>query len=130
MEQDEDKLSIGFMKPLGSVGEGPLTKRKMLSAVNSVYDLLGIAAPVIITGKILYGEACLRKLKWDEEVPSDIQRSWDKWLKGMENCPCLTVPRSVVDRDVTRIVLHGFSDASNLAISAAIYALAYHQCWK
>ena len=122
----EDKLSIGFMKPLGSVGEGPLTKRKMLSAVNSVYDLLGIAAPVIITGKILYGEACLRKLKWDEEVPSDIQRSWNKWLKGMENCPCLTVPRSVVDRDVTRIVLHGFSDASKLAISVAIYALAYH----
>ena len=44
----------------------------------------------------------------------------------MENCPCLTVPRSVVDRDVTRIVLHGFSDASKLATSVAIYALAYH----
>ena len=44
----EDKLSIGFMKPLESDGEGPLTKSKMLSTVNSVYDLLGIAAPVII----------------------------------------------------------------------------------
>ena len=57
---------------------------------------------------------------------SDIQRSWDKWLKGMENCPYLTVPRSVVDRDVTRIVLHGFSDASKLAISVAIYVVAYY----
>jgi len=36
------------MKPLESDGEGPLTKSKMLSTVNSVYDLLGIAAPVII----------------------------------------------------------------------------------
>jgi len=98
----------------------------MYVAVNSVYDLLVIAAPVIITGRILYGEACLRKLKWDEEVPSDIKRSWDRWLKGMENYPCLTVPRSVVNRNVTRIVLHGFSDASKLAISVAIYALAYH----
>ena len=29
----KDKLSIGLIKPLGSVGHGPLTKRKMLSAV-------------------------------------------------------------------------------------------------
>ena len=32
----EDKLSIGLMKPLQSVVEGTLTKRKMLSAVNGV----------------------------------------------------------------------------------------------
>ena len=68
----EDKLSIGFMKPLGAVSEGPLTKRKMLSAINGAFDLLGIAAPVIITGKILYSEECLGKLKWDEEVLDDI----------------------------------------------------------
>ena len=42
----EDKLSVGFMKPLQAVAEGPLTMRKMLSAVNGVYDLLGVAAPV------------------------------------------------------------------------------------
>ena len=47
----EDKLSVGFMKPLQAVAEGPLTMRKMLSAVNGVYDLLGVAAPVVIKGK-------------------------------------------------------------------------------
>ena len=122
----EDKLSVGFMKPLQAVAEGPLTKRKMLSAVNGVYDLLGVAAPVVITGKILYSETCLRKLKWDEQVPDDIWRSWKKWLRGLEECPLLSVPRSVVNKDVTKIVLHGFSDASKLAVSAAIYALVFH----
>lgn len=74
----EDKLSIGFMKPLGAVSEGPLTKRKMLSAINDVFELLRIAAPVIITGKILYSEACLGKLKWDEEAPDNIRKPWKK----------------------------------------------------
>ena len=122
----EDKLSIGFMKPLRVASEGPLTKRKMLSAINGVFDLLGIAAPVVITGKILYSETCLRKLKWDEEIPDDIQKPWKKWLKGLEECPQLSIPRSVVNRGVKRIILHGFSDASKKAISVAIYGLAFH----
>ena len=33
----EGKLSVGFMKPLQAVAEGPLTKRKRLSTVNGVY---------------------------------------------------------------------------------------------
>ena len=76
--QTEDKLSIGFMKPLGAVNEGPLTKGKMLLAINGVFDLLGIAASVVITEKSLYSEPCLRKLKWDEEVPDDIRKPWKK----------------------------------------------------
>ena len=122
----EDNLSFGFMKPSQAVAEGPLTKRKMLSAFNGVYDLLGVAAPVVITGKILYGETCLHKLKWEEQVPDHIWRSWKKWLRGLEECPVLSVPGSVVNKDVTKIVLLGFSDASKLAVSAAIYALVFH----
>ena len=122
----EDKLSVGFMKPLQAVAEGPLTKWKMLSANNGVSDLLGVAAPVVITEKILCSETCLRKLKWDEQVPDDIWRSWNKWLTGLEESPVLSVPRSVVNKDVTNIVLHGFSDASKLAVSADIYALVLH----
>ena len=39
----------------------------------------------------------------------------------------LSVPRSVVNTDVTKIAYHGFSDASKLAVSAAIYALVFHK---
>ena len=46
---------------------------------------------------------------------------------GLEQCPMLLVPRSVVDTDLTTIALHGFSDASKLAVSAAIYALVFHK---
>ena len=39
----------------------------------------------------------------------------------------LSVPRSVVNTDVTKIAYHGFSDASKLAVSAALYALVFHK---
>ena len=122
----EDMLKIGFMKPLKEANDNKLTKRKILSAINGIFDLLGISAPVVITGKVLYSQACLRKLRCDEEVPNDIQRPWNKWLKGMAERPWLRIPRSVVNNDVRRIVLHGFADASKVAVSVAVYTLAFH----
>ena len=124
--KEEDTFSINFAKTLKGVEEGPLTKRKMLSAINSIFDLLGIAAPVVIVGKILYSEVCLRKLRWDEEVPVDIQKPWTKWLNDMKECPHVSIPRSVVGVGLTRVVLHGFSDASKLAVSVAVYAVTTH----
>jgi len=54
--KEEDTFSINCAKTLKGVEDGPLTKRKMLSAINSILDLLGIAAPVVIVGKILYSK--------------------------------------------------------------------------
>ena len=121
----EDKLSVGFMKLLQAAAEGPLTK--MLSAGNGVHDLLGLTAPAVITRNILYSEICSRKLTWDEQVPDEIWKFWNKWLRGLAECPVLSVRRSDVNTDVTKIVLHGFSDASTLAVSAAIYALVFYK---
>ena len=121
--REEDTFSINFAKTLKCVEEGPLTKRKMLSAINSIFDLLGIAAPVVIVGKILYSEVCLRKLRWDEEVPDSIQKPWTKWLNDIRECPYVSIPRSVVGVGLTGVILHGFSDASKLAVSVAVYAV-------
>ena len=98
-----------------------LMKRKMLSVVNRMYDLLGLASPVIITGKILYSRVCLLKLQWDEEVPQDIKGEWNKWITTMKKRPYITVPRNVVTDKVEKICIHGFSDASKLALAAAVY---------
>lgn len=90
------------MKPFGAVSEGPLTERKVLWAINSVVDLLRIAVPVVITGKILCSEACLRRLKWDEEELDDIWTPWKKWMKGLEERPQLSIPCSFVNRGVKK----------------------------
>ena len=45
-----------------------------MSAINSVFDPLGFVSPVMITGKILYSIACLKKLPWDDAVPEEIKK--------------------------------------------------------
>ncbi|XP_068735250.1 uncharacterized protein [Montipora capricornis] len=90
-------------------------------------NVLGIVAPVVIVEKILYSQVCLKDLKWDEKVPEEIQRTWDKWLKAICKQPLVSVPRSVVDNRVMRLVLHGFSDASDLAVCSVIFVVAYHE---
>ena len=100
---------------------------KMLSVVNRMYDLLRLASPVIITGKILYRRVCLLKLKWDEEGPQDIKGEWNKWHNqentAMKRRPYIMVPRSVVKDKVEKICIHGFSVARKLAVAvaAAVY---------
>jgi len=44
----------------------------------------------------------------------------------MKRCLYESVPRSVVGAGLTKVILHGFVDASKLAFSAAVYALAIH----
>ncbi|XP_077974751.1 uncharacterized protein LOC144430614 [Styela clava] len=46
----------------------PVTKREALSATASVFDPLGILAPIILTAKLLIRECWRDDLKWDENL--------------------------------------------------------------
>eukprot|EP00794_Sanderia_malayensis_P001857 gene1857-2095_t len=63
-DTNRDEFRISIAKCVESGNGGAVTKRKMLSIINGVFDLLGIVSPVIITGKILYSRVCLKKLSW------------------------------------------------------------------
>ena len=49
----------------------PCTRRGMLSTISSVYDPLGIIAPVILIGKRILQEIC-HGSSWDEPVEGDV----------------------------------------------------------
>ena len=51
-----------------------VTKRKMISTINSLYDVLGLVAPITITGKLIFSDVCNKKLTWDEPVPPDVDK--------------------------------------------------------
>ena len=105
--------------------DGLLAKRKIISAINSVYDVLGWSSPVTIPAKIIFGEICLLKLHWDEEVPDEIAKKWNAWVKGLKHTPTVDVPRCVSTINQSHFELHGFADASKMAVCAAIYAVSY-----
>ena len=88
-----DSLSINFKMCLKA--DKPLTKRKIISVINSTYDVLVWSSPVTITAKIIFSEVCILKLHWEPEVPAEIQREWRSWTNSLQIVPTLTVPRCV-----------------------------------
>ena len=54
------------------VKQQALTRRGMLSITSSVYDPLGILAPVTLPAKIMQQELCRRSCGWDDAMPPDI----------------------------------------------------------
>ena len=121
--KNDDTISVDFSSCIEKGKEEILTKRKVISALNSVFDVLGISSPVMITGKLLYSEICLKKLRWDEKLPPDIEKKWKKWIQTVGRISSLTIPRCVIENN-TEIKLHGFSDASKSAICAVIYIVS------
>ena len=118
-----DTLTVDFRTCLKDLK--PLTKRKMISAINSIYDVLGWSSPVTIIAKLIFSEVCHHKLHWDEEVPNDIQRKWEAWVTSLQKAPTLTVPRCVFKLHGTHFEIHGFADASKVGVCAALYVVTY-----
>ena len=49
------------------INENPLTCHGILSTISSIYDPLGIAAPILLPGKKILQDLCREKLDWDED---------------------------------------------------------------
>jgi hypothetical protein len=103
----------------------PVTRRKVLSLVCSLYDSFGFIAPVVLEGKRLLRElSVLEGHGWDDEVPSEIQSRWDEWVESIRGLDSLRVPRCLrpsVDFAMENAQLHVFADASTGGYGAVAY---------
>ena len=118
-EKEQDTLEV---KIKSLPDDQPVTKRKILSQLGSIYDPLGLISPTVVEGKRLYREACLSKEGWNTELPNRLTKKWLKWSSQLRT---VKVPRSI-SRGVGKIKavhLHVFADASNIACSAVTIAV-------
>lgn len=102
---------------------GKITKRQILSDASRLFDPFGWVAPCVIRVKILFQQLWLLKLSWDEVVPQDIA---DIWIELRDELPLLekvSLPRWLPNHSGV-MELHGFSDASESAYAAVVYARA------
>ena len=104
------------------------TRRKILSVLSSQYDPLGFLAPCFLGGKLLVQKVTSSGLGWDEIPFSDVLSNWIIWAASVEPFLGYFVPRCFFPEDVAEIEkskksyqLHGFSDASNSALSCVVY---------
>ena len=113
--------TIGFRLELK---DKPFIRRGILSTVSSVYDPLGMVAPVILVGKQLLQELCLDGIDWDDPVPDHIRSRWEKWRSELPLLEKMKIPRCVEPPNFgepAAIELHSFSDASDAGLSQVTY---------
>lgn len=135
MNADSLSFSLNLRNtPLETIqGHRPPTKREVTSAVMSVFDPLGLAAPIIIQGKHLIQQLWRTKTGWDDEIPKIQEDMWKRWLEELKQLDNLGIPRNIKPhpshkgegpRPRPPNQLHCFCDASETAYAAAVYLLS------
>ncbi len=93
----------------------PSSRRGILSTVASVYDPLGLIAPVLLSGKRILQEVCKRGSGWDDPLSDRLSLRWEQWKRDSQNLQKIDVPRTYAPFSFGKPVqaeLHHFSDAS------------------
>ncbi|XP_054723442.1 uncharacterized protein LOC129233439 [Uloborus diversus] len=89
-----------------------VSKRKLLSVVNGIYDPVGFTSPATLLPKLLLQEAWRNKLDWDEQLPSEMQLRYQRWAKHLDLIQKCRIPRRILHGTFERASLHIFTDAS------------------
>ncbi|GFU28831.1 dual 3',5'-cyclic-AMP and-GMP phosphodiesterase 11 [Nephila pilipes] len=89
-----------------------ISKRKLLSIVNSIYDPIGFTSPATLLPKLLLQEALRNKLDWDEELPPDMQKRYQRWAKHLDLIERCRIPRKLFYGSFEKATLPIFTDAS------------------
>lgn len=92
---------------------------------SSLYDPLGLVAPVTLIPKLLIQDLCRHKYDWDENIPDSYVKNWTNWIESLTALTELKIPRWLVVRTKCRAELHHFADASEIAYFAASYLKIY-----
>ncbi|XP_060571866.1 uncharacterized protein LOC132730037 [Ruditapes philippinarum] len=106
----------------------PVTKRGILSTINSLFDPLGFLAPVVLEGRLILREIVSTKVEWDDPIPLDIAKKWESWRCRLADVASLDIRRSYFVgslSQMSRLELHIFADASESAVSAVAYVVGY-----
>ncbi|XGW12070.1 hypothetical protein V3C99_013054 [Haemonchus contortus] len=113
-ESDEFTLELKFPDNKN------VTKRDVLSQLNSIYDPLGIAAPLTIHLKHLMREIYDRTIEWKEPESKDLADIWNDTC-SKTNSISLSAPRFPFEDYIDSFSLWVFSDASIQALAVCAY---------
>lgn len=120
-----DNLCISVPEKIES---GPVTKRKILSIVAQCYDPLGLINAIIVKGKILIQKLWIKKLDWDTVITDpDILTEFNNFVNNLPLLATLKIPRFYFEnKNISKIELHGFADASLSCYGCCIYFRAIY----
>ena len=134
---EEDKTSSSEMKILGYLYRADLdtfqlkntqlnvnasSKRQILSSLSSVFDPIGIFAPILLRGKLIIRSLCQQLVDWDQQVGPETLSQWDKFCHCFQEISQTSFHRKSFNSDLP-VKIFIFADASKEAYGCAIYAV-------
>ena len=117
LEKDEFTFKV-------TLRDRPNTRRGILSMMSSVYDPLGLVAPVVLTAKKLLQDLCKKKIGWDDPISDEDGERWEKWKSQLPSLSRISLGRCIKPLyfgDLKFAELHNFADASQIAYGAVSY---------
>ena len=97
------------------------TRRGILSVTSSMYDPLGLAAPLILPAKPLLQRLCQESYGWDEQISRSDLSKWEDWTNSLPELQEVAVQRCFKPQEfgeLQQVQLHHFSDASESGYGA------------
>ncbi|XP_037930950.1 uncharacterized protein LOC119665776 [Teleopsis dalmanni] len=115
--QLHDVFLFSFNVPISRT----VTKRSILSLASSLFDPLGLLAPLVLVSKIIMQELWLLRLNWDESVPQALHSAWETFVQDLHTLSSMKIPRFCLTIGPQQVDIHGFCDASIRAYGCCIY---------
>ena len=118
--------SRDLMWVTGDVGQTiPSSKREVLSTIAKVYDPLGIVAPLVLKGRIIF-QCIIRDgetTDWDGVVEGENRILIQRWVQELQDLHDMVVPRCIRGHGapIRAVQLHLFGDASEQGHAAVAY---------
>ena len=99
-------------------------RRDCTGKVYEVFDLVGLLVPITCGFKLDLRVLVIRKLDWDDPIPSDLKEIWLANFQTMKDLADLKYERCVVPEDAVSLEVNtiDLGDASESLVCAAIYA--------
>ena len=97
------------------------TKRKILAAINGIYDIYGIYMAILLRARLFLQKVLTDpELAWDTKLSSDKLGEWQSICRQVNGTPPISIPRCVGARDEP-YQLVATSDASKDVYAVVVY---------
>ncbi|XP_065892443.1 uncharacterized protein [Dysidea avara] len=81
---------------MSGVGKAPssnfVTKRDVLHTVAGIFDPLGLITPVTYYGRVFLQTLWKLDISWDDPLPDNLVKDWNRVLSVLTSIPCLSIP--------------------------------------
>jgi hypothetical protein len=103
------------------------TKRNVLSTIAALYDPLQFLSPFVLRAKVLMQEIWTAGIDWDDVLPDELRKQWEKWLSELPLLSKVVIPRCLRKAHPEKIELHLFLDASKAAYATVAYLVCHYR---